>query len=71
MPRHLLKVYIVGGVAAGFAGFLSLSYFTTTSVGGHSTDNLQAITAVANGSAPGISTAAWAAGAMAMDSQAC
>ncbi len=46
---HLLKVYIVGGMAAGFAGFLSLSYFTTTSVGGHSTDNLQAITAVALG----------------------
>jgi ribose transport system permease protein len=49
VPRHLLKVYIVGGVAAGFAGFLSLAYFTTTSVGGHSTDNLQAITAVALG----------------------
>jgi ribose transport system permease protein len=49
VQRHLLKVYIVGGVAAGFAGFVSLSYFTTTSVGGHSTDNLQAITAVALG----------------------
>lgn len=47
--RHLLKVYIVGGMASGFAGFVSLSYFTTTSVGGHSTDNLQAITAVALG----------------------
>ena len=47
--RHLLKVYIVGGTASGFAGFLSLAYFSTTSVGGHSTDNLQAITAVALG----------------------
>lgn len=47
--RHLLNVYIVGGVASGFAGFLSLAYFTTTSVGGHTTDNLQAITAVALG----------------------
>lgn len=47
--RHLLKVYIVGGVASGFAGFLALAYFATTSVGGHSTDNLQAITAVALG----------------------
>jgi ribose transport system permease protein len=46
---HLLKVYIVGGVAAGFAGFLSVAYFTTTSVGGHTTDNLRAITAVALG----------------------
>ena len=47
--RHLLKVYIVGGTASGFAGFLSLAYFSTTSVGGHATDNLQAITAVALG----------------------
>jgi ribose transport system permease protein len=49
VQRHLLKVYIVGGLANGFAGFLSLAYFSTTSVGGHSTDNLQAITAVALG----------------------
>jgi ribose transport system permease protein len=49
VQRHLLKVYIVGGLASGFAGFVSLSYFTTTSVGGHTTDNLQAITAVALG----------------------
>jgi ribose transport system permease protein len=49
VKRHLLKVYIVGGVASGFAGFLSVAYFTTTSVGGHATDNLQAITAVALG----------------------
>ena len=37
------------GVASGFGGFLSLAYFSTTSVGGHTTDNLQAITAVALG----------------------
>jgi ribose transport system permease protein len=49
VQRHLVKVYIVGGVANGFAGFLSLAYFSTTSVGGHTTDNLQAITAVALG----------------------
>lgn len=49
VKRHLVNVYIVGGVAAGFAGYLSLAYFTTTSVGGHTTDNLQAITAVALG----------------------
>jgi ribose transport system permease protein len=47
--RHLLKVYIVGGVSSGFAGFLSLAYFSTTSVGGHTTDNISAITAVALG----------------------
>jgi ribose transport system permease protein len=49
VERHLLKVYIIGGVSAGFAGFLSLAFFSTTSIGGHSTDNLQAITAVALG----------------------
>ncbi len=49
VERHLLKVYMIGGTAAGFAGFLSVAYFSTTSIGGHSTDNLQAITAVALG----------------------
>ncbi|MEH1129990.1 ABC transporter permease [Micromonospora sp. CPCC 206061] len=49
VERHLLKVYVIGGMSAGFAGFLSLAYFSTTSIGGHSTDNLQAITAVALG----------------------
>lgn len=49
VQQHLVKVYIVGGMASGFGGFLSLSYFSTTSVGGHTTDNLQAITAVALG----------------------
>lgn len=49
IKRHLLLVYIVGGVAAGFAGYLSVAYFTTTSVAGHATDNLRAITAVALG----------------------
>ena len=49
VERHLLKVYLIGGVTAGFAGFLSVAYFSTTSTAGHSTDNLQAITAVALG----------------------
>lgn len=49
VERHLLKVYVLGGVASGLAGFLSLSYFSTTSIGGFSTANLQAITAVALG----------------------
>ncbi len=49
VERHLVSVYLLGGLMSGFAGFLSLSYFTTTSVAGHSTDNLQAITAVALG----------------------
>ncbi len=49
VQRHLLKVYVLGGLASGFAGYLSVAYFSTTSVGGHTTDNLQAITAVALG----------------------
>jgi ribose transport system permease protein len=49
VERHLLKVYTVGGLASGLGGFLSVAYFSTTSVAGHSTDNLSAITAVALG----------------------
>ncbi|MDP9285346.1 MAG: ABC transporter permease [Actinomycetota bacterium] len=49
VEQHLLRVYVLGGIMSGFAGFLSLSYFTTTSLAGHSTDNLKAITAVALG----------------------
>jgi ribose transport system permease protein len=49
VERHLLKVYGLAGALAGFAGFLSLARFSTTSIGGHATDNLQAITAVVLG----------------------
>jgi len=49
VERHLMSVYVLGGLASGLAGFLSLAYFSTTSVAGHSTDNLLAITAVALG----------------------
>jgi ribose transport system permease protein len=49
VERHLLKVYVLGGLASGLGGYLSVAYFSTTSVAGHSTDNLQAITAVALG----------------------
>lgn len=46
---HLMQVYLLGGATAGFAGFLSLAYYSTTAIGSHLTDNLQAITAVALG----------------------
>ncbi len=49
VERHLLLVYVLAGLSSGLAGFLSVAYFSTTSVAGHSTDNLQAITAVALG----------------------
>jgi ribose transport system permease protein len=47
--QHLIKVYAISGMLAGLAGFLSLARFSTTTIGGHSTDNLQAIAAVVIG----------------------
>ncbi len=49
VERHLVNVYALNGLLAGFAGFLSLAFFTTTTIGGHSTDNLNAIAAVVIG----------------------
>jgi ribose transport system permease protein len=49
VDRHLLKIYALAGTLAGLAGFLSLARFSTTTLGGHDTDNLQAIAAVVIG----------------------
>lgn len=49
VDRHLIKVYALGGTLAGLAGFLSLARFGTTTIGGHSTDNLNAIAAIVIG----------------------
>jgi ribose transport system permease protein len=49
VDRHLIKVYGLGGTLAGLAGFLSLARFGTTTIGGHSTDNLDAIAAIVIG----------------------
>jgi ribose transport system permease protein len=49
VDAHLMKVYALGGTLAGLAGFLSLARFGTTSIGGHSTDNLDAIAAIVIG----------------------
>lgn len=49
VDRHLIAVYGLAGFLAGFAGFLSLARFATTTIGGHATDNLQAIAAVVLG----------------------
>jgi ribose transport system permease protein len=46
---HLIKVYGLAGLLAGLAGYLSLARFGTTTVGGHDTDNLNAIAAVVIG----------------------
>jgi ribose transport system permease protein len=47
--RHLLKVYVYQGLLAGIAGILSLARFSNTTISGHATDNLSAITAAVVG----------------------
>jgi ribose transport system permease protein len=51
VDRHLIKVYALQGSMSGAAGLLSLAYFGTTTISGHSTDNLTVITAVVLGGA--------------------
>lgn len=46
---HLIKVYALAGTLSGLGGVLSLAYFTTTTISGHTTDNLTAISAVVIG----------------------
>jgi ribose transport system permease protein len=46
---HLIKVYSIAGLLSGLGGVLSLAYFTTTTISGHVTDNLTAISAVVIG----------------------
>ncbi|MEA2383611.1 MAG: ribose transport system permease protein [Solirubrobacteraceae bacterium] len=46
---QLIKVYAICGTLAGLAGYLSLARFGTTTVSGHTTDNLSAIAAVVIG----------------------
>ena len=49
VDRHLLKVYGLAGALSGFGGVLSLARFNTTSIGGHTSDSLEAIAASALG----------------------
>jgi ribose transport system permease protein len=49
VDRHLIKIYALAGTLAGLAGFMSLARFATTTIGGHATDNLNAIAAVVIG----------------------
>jgi ribose transport system permease protein len=49
VDRHLIKVYALAGTLSGLAGIMSLARFTNTTIGGHGTDNLQAIAAVVIG----------------------
>jgi ribose transport system permease protein len=47
--RHLVKVYGLMGLLAGLGAVMWLASFGTTSIAGHSTDNLKVITAVVLG----------------------
>jgi ribose transport system permease protein len=51
VDRHTIILFALMGALAGFAGALDVARFTTTSVSGHSTDNLTAIAAVIIGGA--------------------
>ncbi|QKC99912.1 ABC transporter permease [Mesorhizobium sp. NZP2298] len=51
VTRHLIVVYAISGFCAGLAGYLTLSRFASTTIAGHSMDNLKAITAVVLGGA--------------------
>jgi ribose transport system permease protein len=49
VDRHLILVYGLTGLLAGFAGLLNLAFFQSTTIAGHSTTNLNAIAAVVIG----------------------
>lgn len=49
LKKQLLWVYLLTGLLAGLAGFLSLAVFGTTTIGGHTFDNLNAIAGVVLG----------------------
>ncbi len=51
VDRHVIKVYTVMGGLSGVAGCMSLAHFATTTISGHTTDNLSAIAAVVIGGA--------------------
>jgi ribose transport system permease protein len=49
VSRHVIKVYAMSGLLAGMSGYMLLARFTTTTIEGHGTTNLQAIAAVVIG----------------------
>jgi len=51
VDRHLIKVYALSGLMAGLAGILSLANYSSTTIAGHSFDNLTVITGVVLGGA--------------------
>jgi ribose transport system permease protein len=51
VDRHIVSIYVISGVCAGLAGYLTLARFSSTTISGHAMDNLKAITAVVLGGA--------------------
>jgi ribose transport system permease protein len=49
LERHLIKIYAIQGSLAGLAGLMSLARFSTTTIAGHSADNLNVIASVVLG----------------------
>jgi len=49
VDAHLIKIYALSGLLAGFAGVLSLAQFSTTAIAGQSQTNLNVIAAVVIG----------------------
>jgi len=43
VTRHLVTIYALSGLLAGFAGWLNLAFFQSTTIGGQSTTNLSVI----------------------------
>lgn len=46
VERHVLSVFVVSGLLAGLAGWLSLARFSTTAISGHGLDSFNALTGV-------------------------
>jgi ribose transport system permease protein len=49
VTKHLIKIYTLAGMLSGFAGYLSVARFATTTLSGHATDNLQVMAGVVIG----------------------
>jgi ribose transport system permease protein len=49
VSRHLIMVYAISGLLAGFGGWLNLAFFQSTTIGGQSATNLSVIAGVVIG----------------------
>jgi ribose transport system permease protein len=49
VPRHLIMIYALSGLLAGFAGWLNLAFFQSTTIGGQTSTNLSVIAGVVIG----------------------